>query len=230
MVQEMTPQDVDHLHTISRFDSEGVAERYAQKKHDQGWRNRRELALIDKAMSRLAPGSAVLDLPCGTGRLAIHMALAGYRVTAADASPNMVRVAREITREKGIETIDLSVQDVLDTKFSEDSFDVVVCNRLLHHYRSPELRTSVLRELKRISRGTVIAFYFLRTPISLLTWDLRNRIKGKNPQDRIPISRAQMEREALDAGLAVKRILWVKPGLSPQCYVVLEPLGSSLTA
>lgn len=39
-------------------------------------------------------GDSVLDLGCGTGEDALHLAAAGARVTAIDASREMVRVAR----------------------------------------------------------------------------------------------------------------------------------------
>lgn len=84
------------------------------------------------------------------------------RQTGADASPNMVHVASSIANRLDIERIHFSVRDVLDTQYPDDAFDVVVCNRLLHHCRSPVVRTKVLKELGRVSRGPVIAFHFIR--------------------------------------------------------------------
>jgi SAM-dependent methyltransferase len=222
--KKTTTDDADYQLTMSRFDLDGLAETYSEKKDDQGWRNRREASLIDQALAGVAPGSAILDLPCGAGRIALKLARQGYRATAADASPNMVRVAGDSFRQQGLEDIDVSVRDVMDTGFDDNAFDAVICNRLLHHYRSSAVRADVLRELKRISLGPVIAFYFIRVPVSPLTWDLRNKITGKKPEDRIPVPRAEVEAEVRQAGLKIKHIFWVKPGISPQCYVLLEPL------
>jgi ubiquinone/menaquinone biosynthesis C-methylase UbiE len=41
------------------------------------------------------PGQSVLDLGCGTGHDALHLAQSGVEVQAIDASPAMVRIARE---------------------------------------------------------------------------------------------------------------------------------------
>ncbi|MCB1864924.1 MAG: class I SAM-dependent methyltransferase [Chromatiales bacterium] len=214
----------DYELTRQRFASPAAASRYATRHGAKDWRNRRELALILHAFSDLPAGSQVLDLPCGAGRAAIALAGQGYAVEAADAAADMVEVTRRIAAEHGVGSIQFSVRDVLATGLPDGVFDAVLCNRLLHHYRSAGLRTQVLRELRRVSRGPIVAFYFLRTPLSWLSFDLKNRIKGKRPADRIPITRGQLEAEAAAAGLRVRSILRVRALLSPQCYVILDPL------
>jgi len=52
----------------------------------------RTLAAVTRS---LAPGSALLDLGCGTGLDAVALGRQGYRVTAIDWSANMVRQTRE---------------------------------------------------------------------------------------------------------------------------------------
>ncbi|MCA2218284.1 SAM-dependent methyltransferase [Jidongwangia harbinensis] len=52
-------------------------------------RTRAELAAIRRAAG-LAPGTAVLDLGCGQGRLSVPLARAGCRVTALDSSPELL--------------------------------------------------------------------------------------------------------------------------------------------
>jgi SAM-dependent methyltransferase len=61
----------------------------------------RDVASIVQTVS-LLPGSAVLDLGCGAGPHAVAFADAGYRVTALDGSPTLLRIAREVSEQTGL--------------------------------------------------------------------------------------------------------------------------------
>jgi SAM-dependent methyltransferase len=50
-----------------------------------------------------APGMQVLELNCGTGTDAVHLARNGHRVLATDISEEMLKVAREKARQFGVE-------------------------------------------------------------------------------------------------------------------------------
>jgi len=50
-----------------------------------------------------APGMEVLELNCGTGTDAVHLARKGHRVMATDISEEMLKAAREKARQFGVE-------------------------------------------------------------------------------------------------------------------------------
>jgi SAM-dependent methyltransferase len=52
--------------------------------------------------SRFAAGARVLELGCGTGEDAVHLARRGVRVLATDGAPAMVDAARRKAREQGV--------------------------------------------------------------------------------------------------------------------------------
>lgn len=53
--------------------------------------------------ARFAPGDRVLELACGTGEDAVHLARRGVRVAATDASPAMVETARRKAAAAGLD-------------------------------------------------------------------------------------------------------------------------------
>ena len=60
-------------------------------------------------------GSPVLELGCGTGRVALHLARAGFEVTGLDASPVMLAVAHEKLARAGLaEQVHLLEADLCD--------------------------------------------------------------------------------------------------------------------
>src|SRR6187402_1332446 len=71
-----------------------------------------------------ASGDRVLELACGTGEDAVHLGGRGVRVLATDASPEMVRVAREKAERAGltgVEVRQLAVEDL--DRLDVPSFD-----------------------------------------------------------------------------------------------------------
>jgi SAM-dependent methyltransferase len=110
------------------------------------------------AVGPVEPGDRALDLGCGTGRNALHVAEAGYRVDAVDISATALSLAADAARSRGLEVnwiqADLDVQPLEPAAYS---FITVVryMNRLMvprvrdalrhggwllfeHHYRSDE--------------------------------------------------------------------------------------------
>lgn len=65
-------------------------------------RAQREIVQLEMNQS-FRKGQRILEINCGTGVDAIHLALRGLRVVACDESPEMIRVARLRAKETGTE-------------------------------------------------------------------------------------------------------------------------------
>ncbi len=101
------------------------------------------------------PRRAILDVGTGTGRAAIALAKRGAVVTAVDASPEMLGVARRRAEEAGVE-VSFANGDAHGLGFPDRAFDAVVCLRVLMH--TPDWRRS-LAELCRVARDRVVFDY-----------------------------------------------------------------------
>jgi 2-polyprenyl-3-methyl-5-hydroxy-6-metoxy-1,4-benzoquinol methylase len=102
-----------------------------------------------------ARGRTILDVGTGTGRAAMLLARAGARVTAVDASDEMLAVARRRAAEEQLQ-IQFLRGDAHHLTFADRSFEVVISLRVLMH--TPDWRRS-LAELCRIADRFVIIDY-----------------------------------------------------------------------
>ena len=83
----------------------------------------KEARFIKKAL-RLRKGQAVLDAPCGAGRIAFHLACQGCAVTGVDLRPQFVNRARRKFRTEGLQG-KFKVMDLRGLDFEEE-FDGVL--------------------------------------------------------------------------------------------------------
>ncbi|MGD0631912.1 MAG: class I SAM-dependent methyltransferase [Terracidiphilus sp.] len=96
-------------------------------------------------------GSRWLDIGCGIGQHAMRLQRRGYRVVAADFSPDRVRAASAHIQEMGLAS-DIAVQRedlVAGLSFPAATFDAVLCWGVLMHI--PMLETA-MSELIRVTR------------------------------------------------------------------------------
>jgi len=100
-------------------------------------------------------GGVVLDVGTGTGRAALVLAAAGARVTAVDASAEMLRVAEARAKARGADIV-FGIGDAHHLAFESRSFDTVVSLRVLMH--TPDWRQCVA-EACRVARTRAIVDY-----------------------------------------------------------------------
>ncbi|WP_435974751.1 class I SAM-dependent methyltransferase [Streptomyces sp. Qhu_M48] len=98
----------------------------------------------------LPAGGRVLDLGCGPGRNALHLASLGYRVDAVDLSPTAIRWAEERAREAGAAGIRFVRGDAFAADTALDGpYDLVHDSGCFHHL-PPHRRVSYLALLDRV--------------------------------------------------------------------------------
>lgn len=134
------------------------------------------------------PGNRVLDIGCGTGTLAVMMAIKGARVDGFDLSKNMLAVAKQKVNSAGMErNITLITLDVADMESAlrDKSYDRIVSN-LVFSELSEDEQIYVLQESQRLlkDQGLLIIgdeiipqssfcrwiFRTMRFPLAVLTF------------------------------------------------------------
>jgi ubiquinone/menaquinone biosynthesis C-methylase UbiE len=116
-------------------------------------------------MYPVKPGMNVLDIGCGTGS---HLKLYRDRkcnVSGIDLSPSMMKIAEK----KLGDNADLKLADAANTGFEDNKFDLILSSTVLHEM-SPQVRSDVLKETKRILKndGRLLIIDFHPGPLKKL--------------------------------------------------------------
>jgi len=130
----------------------------------------RKPGLIDRMKITLklinpSPGKRILDVGCGSGKLAIECAKRGAKVCGIDISKNMIRIAKEQCRRNNVK-VELMVRDAL--KELPKNFDFSIALGVIEYLEQPEvLLHNMLASVK--SKGKIIfsvpSLFAFQTPI-----------------------------------------------------------------
>lgn len=105
---------------------------FLAKHYDRGEGNpadRQDLEILHKY---LQPEDTVLELACGTGTLAIHLAGWVKEIQAIDISAKMITAAQRKAAQRNIANVHFAHTTLFDASYPEGSFDVVMAFNILH--------------------------------------------------------------------------------------------------
>lgn len=181
--------------------------------------NALEKRTIVKCFATLPTGKTIVDMPCGTGRLAEALLRHGYKVHGMDISGEMLKVAQARLNTYD----DRFTTEVADAKhLTKDAagYDGALCARVLMHFPL-EQQIEFLTGVGQLSRGRVVINHSLSSPYQRL----RRRIKrflGHQESARHPITNKEIKLLLHGAGLReVGRYrLWSL--ISEAIYIVAE--------
>ncbi len=113
-----------------------------------------ETDLHGRIMEWVGPGSRVLDVGCGGGQHAVHIAgrRPDVRVVGVDLSAELVRRNRRLAAKAGVaDRVEFVVGDALDLPFPDEDFDHVYCAGSIKHW--PDQRRGLAECLRVLRSG-----------------------------------------------------------------------------
>jgi SAM-dependent methyltransferase len=175
--------------------------------------------VFDRIRSRLAPGSSILEIGCGAALHAILLSAWGYRVTAGDNDPRIVRIARETVAafDQDVEVIEL---DALALPEVSEPYDLAFSLGLVEHFdRTVTVR--MLADQARVARRVMVVIPTKHTSHA-----------GGISDERI-YSLAQLQAMVREAGMRVEDAFtfgdvptrasyWMRRLLPPDAYFTVQ--------
>jgi ubiquinone/menaquinone biosynthesis C-methylase UbiE len=100
-------------------------------------------------------GKSVLDVGCGYGFNAIHLAAKCNEIFGLDLDPERISSARDYSIRNRLSNVSFFSGDAENLPFEEKAFDIVMGNEFLHHVANPQ---RVINEMCRVTRkgGAVV--------------------------------------------------------------------------
>lgn len=126
------------------------------RKDKKKWKDEHDT--IQLYMRDLKPGTKVLDVPVGTGRMLKFFDKCGFEVTGVDTSEDMLALAGKIK----VKNVNLAVGDATKLVYKDKSFDAVLCLRLLHLVPEKAMQ-AIMKELTRVAKSLMIVTVQMRS-------------------------------------------------------------------
>ena len=120
------------------------------------------IEVVDDFLALLDAGADVIELGCGTGQLAVHVASTGHAIEAIDLSPGNVAAARD----RGVSAHEASFDDL---PFPDGRFAGAFALNSLLHVAEDEL-PAAMREIRRV--------LVEGSPLLIVVWGSQHRHEG----------------------------------------------------
>ena len=103
--------------------------------------------------------SRVLEVGCGTGQLSNYLGLSCRQVVGADLCLNSLRLGEAFRRRFGLNRVGFLQMNLFRPVLAPASFDVLLCNGVLHHTADPQGGFDLLVHLVKPGGFVVIGLY-----------------------------------------------------------------------
>lgn len=183
--------------------------------------NNQERRIIQECFQDLPRDTIILDIPCGTGRLADALLESGLKVYGADISAEMLDVAQERLASYG-SRFTTEVMDAFKLSGNEIQFEAALCARVLMHFPL-ETQIKFLQGVAAITQKRVVINHSLSSPYQRF----RRWVKvllGHQKSAGYPITNSEIKRLLAESGLAEVKRRRINALISEAVYIVAEKI------
>ena len=120
--------------------------------------------------TQIPEGSKVLEAGCGTGQLSNFLGMKqGRLVFGTDMCMNSLKLGQEFKEKNRIQDVAFFQMNLFRPAFKPESFDIVICNGVLHHTSDPFLGFRSIVKLLKPGGFIIIGLYnsFGRIPTDI---------------------------------------------------------------
>lgn len=113
-------------------------------------------AFRDNVIKKKCKGAVILDYCCGLGQASRSLAqFKPKKIYGIDIADKEIETAKHLAEKNRLDNIEYLVMDAENMTFPDNSFDIVVCNGVLHHLDVERAYKEIYRVLK--PKGIMVA-------------------------------------------------------------------------
>lgn len=181
----------DVTEVVRSFYEENPFPNYEDLDSDWSLRERAAKGVFARLLDEQIPhGATILEVGCGTGQLSTFLSMRwGRTVFGSDLSLPSLRLGHEFKERHRLQNVAFLQINLFRPAFRPESFDVVICNGVLHHTADPRLGfLSISRLVKKgghILVGLYNSYGRIPTDIRRMLFRLsRDRLSFLDPRVR----------------------------------------------
>lgn len=136
----------------------------------RAWFGGIDLYLFDQILKgRIKPPMRILDAGCGTGRNLTYFLRSGFDVSALDEDEDALSHVREMVEELSprLPATQFRVEKIESASFPPESFDLVICNAVLHFAEDETHFQAMLDGLWRVVAPLGLVFIRMASSIGI---------------------------------------------------------------
>lgn len=183
--------------------------------------NNQEKRIVQECFQDLPRDDIVLDMPCGTGRLAEVILESGLKVHGVDISAEMLDVAKERLEDYG-DRFTTEVMDAFKLTGTERQYKAALCARVLMHFPL-EVQIKFLQGVASITQKKIVINHSLSSPYQRFRRWVKKLLGHQTPAG-YPITNSELKRLLAEAGFAEVRRRRINSLISEAIYIVAEKI------